>query len=76
MTIEGEGPTAGARFLTEFAVPIDLYFSAVTINLLTYLLTLPSAAPGLSSYATCVSHCITATEVKHSSITCQDEKIC
>jgi len=39
MTIEGEGPTAGARFLTEFAVPIDLYFSAVTINLLTYLLT-------------------------------------
>ena len=41
--------------MTEFAAPSDLYFSAVTINLLT-LLALPSAAPCLSSHATCVSH--------------------
>ena len=41
--------------MTEFAAPSDLYFSAVTINLLT-LLALPSATPCLSSHATCISH--------------------
>ena len=41
--------------MTEFAALSVLYFSAVTINLLT-LLTLPSAAPCLWSHATCISH--------------------
>ena len=65
MTIECEARRADsrARFLTDFAAPGDIYFSAVTINLLTYFYPPCPLAYRHMLHATCVSHYITATEV-------------